>query len=68
MTSHRLGQASWLALEGDTLLMAIPQTDTIGPRQIELVRILLQRGADVNKVVEPRTAGFTLLPRLFVPS
>ena len=34
-----------------TLLMAIPQTDTIGPRQIELVRILLQRGADVNKIV-----------------
>ena len=35
-----------------TLLMAIPQTDTIGPRQVELVRILLQRGADVNKVPE----------------
>ena len=37
---------------GKTLLMAIPQTDTIGPRQVELVRILLQRGADVNKIYE----------------
>ena len=35
--------------------MAIPR-DTIGPRQIELVRMLLQRGADVNKIYEARTA------------
>ena len=53
---------AWPGIRGwpssKTLLMAIPQTDTIGPRQIELVRILLQRGADVNKIFEVENSNY----------
>ena len=36
--------------EGDTLLMVIPQSDGASSQRVELAKILLQRGADVNRV------------------
>ena len=35
---------------GDTLLMVIPQSDGASSQRVELAKILLQRGADVNRV------------------
>ena len=45
----------------DTLLMSLVQSDDLTSRHVELAKLLLQRGADVNKVCEPDSDGASAL-------
>ena len=46
---------------GDTLLMGIPQSDEANAQHVELAKILLQRGADVNRVPDQVEDGYSAL-------
>ena len=47
--------------EGDTLLMCIPQSRDVSTQHVELAKILLQRGADVNRVPDEVEDGYSAL-------
>ena len=46
---------------GDTLLMGIPQSDEANAQHVELAKMLLQRGADVNRVPVQVEDGYSAL-------
>jgi len=47
--------------EGDTLLMCIPQSRGVSSQHVELAKILLQRGADVNRVPDESEDKYSAL-------
>ena len=46
---------------GDTLLMGIPQSDEANAQHVELAKMLLQRGADVNRIPVQVEDGYSAL-------
>ena len=48
-------------LPSETLLMLIPQSREVTSRHVEMARMLLRRGADVNYVPEENRDGFSAL-------